>query len=296
MSLTSPNLDDRTYQQLLDAAVRRLREQCPQWTDLSPSDPGMVLLEAFAHLTETMIYRLNRVPEKVYIEFLRLIGVKIQPPAAASVTLRFSRNRTDEHPLVIPRGTRVTLGRTTSEAEPPVFVTAARATIAPGLSDVEARAYHCELVEGELAGYGTGLPGLSVQALHPPLIAPTGDDLDLLVATDMQPGDKTPGTPALQWQDKVYRIWREVDHFADLDPDRFVYVVDRMTGTITFAPAVQMPQADGQLQERAEALAEVPPAGCEIRLWYRRGGGDAGNVAPNTLTVLTIPSPKVVMR
>ena len=43
----------------------------------------MVLVEVFAYLTETMIYRLNRVPEKAYIEFLRLLGVTLLPPAAA---------------------------------------------------------------------------------------------------------------------------------------------------------------------------------------------------------------------
>lgn len=56
-----------------------------EWTDLSPGDPGMVILELFAHLTEIMIYRLNRLPEKAYIEFLRLLGVRLQPPRATAI-------------------------------------------------------------------------------------------------------------------------------------------------------------------------------------------------------------------
>ena len=75
MTLKPPNLDDRNFQQLLEEAKRIIRTECPQWTDLSPGDPGIVILELFAHLTETMIYRLNRLPEKAYVEFLRLIGV-----------------------------------------------------------------------------------------------------------------------------------------------------------------------------------------------------------------------------
>ncbi len=67
MSLPSPNLDDRTFRQLLDECIVRIKKSCPQWTDLSPGDPGMTLLELFAFLTETMIYRLNRVPEKAYV-------------------------------------------------------------------------------------------------------------------------------------------------------------------------------------------------------------------------------------
>src|SRR5215475_14820191 len=93
MPLKPPNLDDRNFQQLLKQAESVIRQHSPQWTDLSPSDPGIVLLEAFAHLTEVMIYRLNRLPEKAYVEFLRLIGVKLYPPSAATVSLRFSLSR-----------------------------------------------------------------------------------------------------------------------------------------------------------------------------------------------------------
>ena len=99
MPLQPPNLDDRTFDQLVEEARNRILTSCPAWTDLSPSDPGMMLLELFAHLTETMIYRLNRVPEKAYTEFLRLIGVCIHPPAAASVMLRFSRTQATDRPI-----------------------------------------------------------------------------------------------------------------------------------------------------------------------------------------------------
>ena len=79
MPLQAPNLDDRNFDQLVDEAKERVKRSCPSWTDLTPGDPGVTLLEVFAFLTETMIYRLNRIPEKAYIEFLRLIGVKLQP-------------------------------------------------------------------------------------------------------------------------------------------------------------------------------------------------------------------------
>src|SRR2546426_12828935 len=108
MTLKSPNLDDRDFNQLVDEARRLIVRSCPQWTDLSPSDPGMVILELFAHLTETMIYRLNRLPEKAYVEFLRLMGVKLNSSVAASVTLRFTLSRAQNKPLDIPKGVRVT--------------------------------------------------------------------------------------------------------------------------------------------------------------------------------------------
>jgi Baseplate J-like protein len=288
MRLQAPNLDDRNFDQLLQEAIERIKRSCPGWTDLTPSDPGMALLDAFAFLTDTMIYRLNRLPEKAYIEFLRLIGVKLQPPGAASVNLVFSLSRPAERPVEIPRGTRVTTSRSASGAEPPIFVTARAGAIEVGKTEAEILAHHCELVEAELAGNGTGLPGFSVTARRPPIVAPTGEDLDLVVGIEAAPGELDQRARALEYQGKAYRVWREVDNFTNLGTDSFVYIADRMTGTITFAPEARMLGADGHLEENSRPLAAVPGAGREIRLWYRRGGGPC-KADSNTLTMLKDP-------
>ncbi len=286
MPLTLPSIDDRNFQQLMDEARQRIIQTAPGWNDLSPSDPGIVLLEVFAHLTEIMIYRLNRLPEKSYIAFLRLLGVSLYPPSAASVTLRFSLAQPAASPVEIPRSTRVTLNRSDGSGEPPIFITAKAATIAPGEDHVDVVAYQSDLIEGELVGYGTGLPALSVTVQKPPVIAPTGDELDLVVGVEAT-GDELKGrAPAISFNNKTFRIWREVDTFTNLGADRFAYVVDRITGTIRFAPSIRSEQADGELTETAQALAEVPAKGREIRVWYRRGGGPAGNVPANSLTTL----------
>ena len=298
MTLPSPNLDDRDFRQLLEEATRRIPLACRDWTDLTPSDPGIVLLELFAHLTETMIYRLNRVPEKAYVEFLRLIGVKLYPPAAASALLTFNRGRGDSR-LEIPAGTRVAAERAEDGAEPAIFTTATRAAIEPGETSTEVLAFHCELVEGELGGLGTGAPGLSVVAKRPPFIAPTGNELDLVVGVEVTGKGVDSGeelderTRAITHEGKTFRIWREVDNFANLQVDRHVYVVDRVNGTVQFAPAARVEGEEGLLEEAPAALAEVPPSGSEIRLWYRHGGGRAGNVAAEMLTVLKDPIPGV---
>lgn len=288
MPLPSPNLDDRDFRQLVEEAERRIKQTSPDWTDRTPSDPGMVLLEVFAHLTEIMLYRLNRVPEKAYIEFLRMIGVQLQPPAAAGVKVLFSRKKGLQTRVEIPRGTRVTVERAPGGVEPPVFATARSLTFEAGQAEAEIQAYHCDLIEGELVGQGTGLPGLSLAVGRPPVVAPTGDELDLNVGVEVAPGELDERVPAVQYEGKAYRIWSEVEDFSDPGDDAFVYVADRMTGTITFAPAVRV-MRDAGLSETPEALAEIPPAGRQIRVWYRRGGGLEGNVAANTLTTLKDP-------
>jgi hypothetical protein len=248
----------------------------------------MVLLEVFAFLTEMMIYRLNRVPEKAYIEFLRLIGVKLQPPGAANANLVFSLSRPSDRPVEIPRGTRVTVSRSAGGEEPPVFVTARAGVIEAGKTEVEILAHHCELVEAELVGRGTGLPGLSVTARRPPIIAPTGGDLDLVVGIEATTDELDERARALQYQGKAYRVWQEVENFISLGTDTCVYLADRMTGTITFAPAARMLGENGHLEEAARPLAALPAAGREIRLWYRRGGGPC-KVDAHTLRTLKDP-------
>ncbi|MGO9270166.1 MAG: baseplate J/gp47 family protein [Terriglobia bacterium] len=288
MPLQPPNLDDRNFDQLLQEAMERIKVSSPGWTDFTPSNPGTALLEVFAFLTETMIYRLNRLPEKAYIEFLRLIGVKLQPPGAASVNLVFSLGRATDRPLEIPRGVRVTVSRATGGSEPQVFVTARAGVIEPGKTEVEILAHHCELVEAELAGRGTGLPGLSVTARRPPIVAPTGEELDLVVAVEAAAEELDQRVRAVQYQGKAYRVWREVENFTNLGIDPYVYIADRMAGTITFAPEARMLGEDGHLEDAPRLLAAAPLAGREIRLWYRRGGGPC-KVDANTLTVLKDP-------
>lgn len=295
MPLQSPNLDDRDFKMLVDEAAQRVRQTCPTWTDLSPGDPGMVLLELFAHLTETMIYRLNRLPEKAYYEFLNLIGVKPYPPSAAVATLRFTRSAPADAgagspgpidvEIAIPAGVRVTRMRSEAGSETPVFITGRPTAIAPGAQFMDVEAYHCEQVEGELIGVGIGLAGLSLQVRQPPIITETGDEQDLQVGVEVNPAEITERIPAREFNGKTYRIWRPVDNFTHIGADRFVYTVDRLAGAITFAPAARM-AVGGNLADVPHALAEIPPAGREIRAWYRRGGGPAGNVAAGTLTVL----------
>ena len=286
MPLPSPNLDDRTFAQLVNEARNRIAATCPAWTDLSVGDPGMALVEVFAFLTETLIYRFNRVPDKAYIEFLRLLGVTLLPPAAAGVNLVFSLTQRTSKPIEIPRGTRVTVARADSSGEAPVFVTEKSAVIPANETSVEVPALHCDLVEAELLGKGSGAPGLYLKIARPPVIAPTESGLDLVVGIESPEAELAARASGREYGGKFFRTWREVESFAEVGPDPYVYVADRMSGGITFAPAVRMRDAKGNLDEAPLALAGVPPADREIRAWYRRGGGQLGNVAANTLTVL----------
>ncbi len=74
MSLPLPDLDDRTYQDLVDEARALIPGLDPEWTNHNPSDPGITLIELFAWLTEMLIYRVNRLPREHVRTFLKLLN------------------------------------------------------------------------------------------------------------------------------------------------------------------------------------------------------------------------------
>jgi hypothetical protein len=288
----TPKLDPRTFDEIVEAGKQRIAGKS-DWSDLSPSDPGIVLLDVFAFLTESLLFRLNRLPDRAYEAFLRLIGVTRQPPSAAAATLKFSRTGSLDAPLQIPRGTRVTVARAGDAADAPVFTVASSGTIPSGSSSVEITAYHAEPVDGELAGLGTGKAGQVVTARRAPLVDAADGGLALTVAVEMGPGDRSVEARTIEFGGVAYRIWSRVDDFSARGDDRFVYVADLTTGAIMFAPAVRQRQDDGTLADQPAPLGEAPPAQRAIRLWYWVGGGSAGNVAEHMLTVLKDPLPGV---
>lgn len=74
MSIPLPNLDDRTYDDLVQEGLRLIPTYAPEWTNHNPSDPGITLIELFAYLTEMLNYRLNRVTDANKLAFLKLIN------------------------------------------------------------------------------------------------------------------------------------------------------------------------------------------------------------------------------
>ena len=74
MPLELPNLDDRTYEDLVAEALRLIPNYAPEWTNYNPSDPGITLIEMFAYLTEMLLYRQNRITDDNLRTFLRLLN------------------------------------------------------------------------------------------------------------------------------------------------------------------------------------------------------------------------------
>jgi predicted phage baseplate assembly protein len=124
-------LDDRGFQELVSEARTRIVRRCPEWTEHNVSDPGITLIELFAWMTEMTTYRLNRVPDKIYVRLLELLGVPMRPATPSLTRVRFVLAAAPEEPLTIAAGeTEVGTVRTAYE-ESVVFEVAESRTIEP---------------------------------------------------------------------------------------------------------------------------------------------------------------------
>jgi predicted phage baseplate assembly protein len=115
MPLPTPRLDDRTFDDLVEEARARIPLYTPEWTDHNLSDPGITLIELFAFMTDVALYRLNRVPDKHYVKFMELIGMKLHEAEAARVPVTFWLTAPQANDVIIPSGTEVATVRTETE-------------------------------------------------------------------------------------------------------------------------------------------------------------------------------------
>jgi predicted phage baseplate assembly protein len=123
MALPAPNLDDRRFQDLVDDSKRLVQRRCPEWTDHNVSDPGVTLIETVAYMTDQLIYRVNRMPDRNYIRFLELIGVRLFPPTAATTDVTFWLSAPQPEAILVPPGVEVATPRTESAGSAIAFTT-----------------------------------------------------------------------------------------------------------------------------------------------------------------------------
>ncbi len=134
MPITSPNLDDLRFDRIREDLVRRIPVYSPEWTDHNESDPGITLIELFAHLAEQVGYRLNQIPEKNHIELLKLLGVRLKTARAARTQMAYLLAKPDAFQgVVLPAGARA---KATAGNPPPAFETAETIDLVPAEPNV----------------------------------------------------------------------------------------------------------------------------------------------------------------
>lgn len=121
MPLPTPSLDDRRFQDIVDEAKSLIPRFCPEWTDHNVSDPGIALIELFAWMTDLLLYRVNQIPDKMYVRFLEMIGVTLEQPRPARAPITFYLSAAQPNLLTVPAETEVATLRT--ETSPAIIFT-----------------------------------------------------------------------------------------------------------------------------------------------------------------------------
>lgn len=108
MPLIVPTLDDRNFDDLVRELLARIPGHTPEWTHPAPGDPGRTLLELFAWLVDTLLYRVNRIPDRQRLAFLKLLHMPIREAVPARGLLVLDPSNPKKPEVVsVPIGTEV---------------------------------------------------------------------------------------------------------------------------------------------------------------------------------------------
>lgn len=89
LSNLEPKLDDRSFEELYRELRLRSRIYTSEWTNFNDSDPGATLLQLVTWLSEMMLVRMNKIPRKNYVKFLKMLGLELEPAKPAHAYLTF---------------------------------------------------------------------------------------------------------------------------------------------------------------------------------------------------------------
>ena len=106
--MNRPLLDPRTPDSIREQIRALAGSYTPEWRyEGTEDDPGAALAELFAEMYGQSVDRLNALPEKLYIEFLNMIGYREPGPMSASGTVCFTPQPNIEEPFTVSAGTQL---------------------------------------------------------------------------------------------------------------------------------------------------------------------------------------------
>jgi hypothetical protein len=264
-----PTIDytSRDYESLRDDLLRTLPFFCPEYTDMNPSDFGVVLMELLAYMGDNLHFYIDRMAEESFlptaitrqsvVNLLKLIDYELRGKTAATVDVTFSIDQALSGDLLIPKGTLLHTYADTS-ATPIYFETTTALTIPSGYTTGSVSA-----VEGKTSG--------------------TVDDPIILGQSNAAPNQifTLPETPVIDDSVLVYinegagyTKWTIVETLVDSEScsqDCMLFRNANGVVNIYFGD-------NGQ--------GKIPANGAIVSAIYRVGGGTEGNVGANTITIV----------
>lgn len=128
MFVPLPELDDRRFADLVEQGRALIPVYAPGWTDHNEHDPGITLMEVLAYVTETAMYRVDRIPDRHVLAFLELMGSLPLPAAPASAVVELAL-KPNQGAIDLPLGT--TFAATLLDGESGSFESCAPLSVLP---------------------------------------------------------------------------------------------------------------------------------------------------------------------
>lgn len=271
----------RDYQAYKELLINKLQEKMPEYTDISETDAGIVILESLANGLDICSYYADAMANDVMLattQDRRLavllaqdLGYSPYNQTASKVPIVFTLEIEQEEDVIIGRGTVVTTVDSDDveaipfETEKDLVIPAGKLgneTDENGKYLYSVLAVQGETIEDDYIGSSNGTPYQSFVLSYSEVLV---DSLEVYV--DEGEGES---------------LWTRVENFQDCDENSMVY-------TIT------IDEYDNCTIEFGSGLKGKIPSIFDngIRASYRVGGGKIGNVQPNTITVIETDIPYV---
>ncbi|MFK7695876.1 putative baseplate assembly protein [Paenibacillus sp. HJGM_3] len=140
--MKAPLIDKRDMNELFKQMRELVPYYVPEWKAEDDKDPGVAVMKLFAQLYMGIVHRLNQVPDKNFIAFLNMLGVKLQParPSRGPVTFYLSEGASD--PVLVPAATQ--LAAQPADGGKPIIFETEKPILATPAKLVEAICYNPE--------------------------------------------------------------------------------------------------------------------------------------------------------
>jgi hypothetical protein len=119
MKSEPPKIDARKFSDLLKMSKGLVPHYTPEWAASDENDSGVALLNIFCHITENVVNRFNQVPQKNFVAFLDMLGIKLLPAQPSRVPLTFKLAEGTEKEIWIPERTQTAADKTEEPEELP---------------------------------------------------------------------------------------------------------------------------------------------------------------------------------
>jgi len=154
-SVPQPELMPSSRQVVKKEVQGLIKSFTPEWTNIRPGDPGVALTQLFGEQMEPVLERLNRLPEKILVEFLNIAGIQPLPALPSAALLEFEVSDNAPESVFISKGFQVGAQPADGSGDLVIFETERNLVAAPAkISEIQVQFENLFFEKIDLKGEG----------------------------------------------------------------------------------------------------------------------------------------------